>query len=41
MKTDHVKMKITGQLEASDVRVKRFAREEWINKGAKCISSNS
>ena len=24
---------ITGQLEASDVRVKRFAREEWINKG--------
>ena len=24
---------VTGQLEASDVRVKRFVREEWINKG--------
>ena len=24
---------VTGQLEVSDVRVKRFAREEWINKG--------
>ncbi|WP_343001840.1 type I-B CRISPR-associated protein Cas7/Csh2 [Intestinibacter bartlettii] len=28
---------ITGQLEASDVRVKRFAREEWINKGEKVL----
>lgn len=24
---------ITGQLEASDVRIKRFVREEWINEG--------
>ena len=28
---------VTGQLEVSDVRVKRFAREEWINKGAKVL----
>ena len=24
---------VTGQLEASDVRIKRFVRDEWINKG--------
>ena len=28
---------VTGQLEVSDVRVKRFAREEWINKGVKVL----
>ena len=28
---------VTCQLEVSDVRVKRFAREEWINKGAKVL----
>ena len=34
---------ITGQLEVSDVRIKRFVREEWINNGqqdgGKCLEA--
>ena len=28
---------VTGQLEVSDVRIKRFVRQEWINKGENVV----